>query len=71
MINIQRMFVTDYDPTIEDSYTKWVTTSNSHRIFLEVTDTAGQEAFVAIRDNYIQNGDGFLLGWFIFMESTL
>lgn len=57
----QRMFVTDYDPTIEDSYTKWVTALNSHRVFLEVTDTAGQEAFVAIRDNYIQNGDGFLL----------
>jgi small GTP-binding protein len=57
----QRIFVGDYDPTIEDSYTKWVTNKNGDRIFLDVTDTAGQEAFVAIRDHYIQNGDGFLL----------
>lgn len=38
-----------------------MTTKNGDRIFLDVTDTAGQEAFVAIRDHYIQNGDGFLL----------
>jgi len=57
----QGIFVDGYDPTIEDSYTKWVSTKNGDRIFLDVTDTAGQEAFVAIRDHYIQNGDGFVL----------
>jgi GTPase KRas protein len=55
------MFTEGYDPTIEDSYTKWVTINNKERVFLQVIDTAGQEAFVAIRDNYIQNGDGFML----------
>jgi len=69
----QRMFITGYDPTIEDSYTKWVTVggkTNGTRVFLEVTDTAGQEAFVAIRDHYITNGDGFLLVYAINDEQS-
>ncbi|CBY13289.1 unnamed protein product [Oikopleura dioica] len=57
----QRTFAEYYDPTIEDSYTKWCSTSSGARVFLEVTDTAGQESFEAIRDHYIQNGDGFML----------
>ena len=60
-INFQRVFIDNYDPTIEDSYTKWVTASKNVRLFLQVTDTAGQEEFLAIRDHYITNGDGFLL----------
>jgi len=67
------MFITGYDPTIEDSYTKWVTVggkANGTRVFLEVTDTAGQEAFVAIRDHYITNGDGFLLVYAINDEQS-
>ena len=43
---------------------------NGTRVFLEVTDTAGQEAFVAIRDHYITNGDGFLLVYAINDESS-
>lgn len=57
----QRVFIDNYDPTIEDSYTKWVTANKNTRLFLQVTDTAGQEEFLAIRDHYITNGDGFLL----------
>lgn len=52
---------------------KWVTVggkTNGTRVFLEVTDTAGQEAFVAIRDHYITNGDGFLLVYAINDEQS-
>ena len=52
---------------------KWVTVggkANGTRVFLEVTDTAGQEAFVAIRDHYITNGDGFLLVYAINDEQS-
>jgi len=66
----QGIFVEGYDPTIEDSYTKWVTTRKGDRVFLDVTDTAGQEAFVAIRDHYIQNGDGFMLVYSITDERS-
>ena len=38
-----------------------MTASKNVRLFLQVTDTAGQEEFLAIRDHYITNGDGFLL----------
>ena len=46
----QRVFIDNYDPTIEDSYTKWVTANKNTRLFLQVTDTAGQEEFLGARD---------------------
>jgi len=57
---IQSYFVTDYDPTIEDSYAKqcivdgWVAK-------LDILDTAGQEEFSAMREQYMRSGEGFLL----------
>ena len=47
-----------------------MTTRKGDRVFLDVTDTAGQEAFVAIRDHYIQNGDGFMLVYSITDERS-
>lgn len=82
----QKLFVTDYDPTIEDSYIQhtevdkqWcildgeslafesLELENSvfffHTlcVFLIVLDTAGQEEFSAMREQYMRKGDGFLL----------
>jgi len=57
---IQSYFVTDYDPTIEDSYTKQcVIDDNVAR--LDILDTAGQEEFSAMREQYMRSGEGFLL----------
>jgi Ras-related protein M-Ras len=56
----QRLFVTDYDPTIEDSYLQHVEVDGQCCI-LDVLDTAGQEEFSAMREQYMRKGDGFLL----------
>ena len=74
--------MTDYDPTIEDSYTKqcviddtvakldskwqvWGTGDWSKIVYanllLAVLDTAGQEEFSAMREQYMRSGEGFLL----------
>ena len=45
----QSYFVTDYDPTIEDSYTKQCVIDNKVAK-LDILDTAGQEEFSAMRE---------------------
>uniref|UniRef100_F1LCG0 Ras-related protein R-Ras2 n=1 Tax=Ascaris suum TaxID=6253 RepID=F1LCG0_ASCSU len=57
---VQRYFVTDYDPTIEDSYTKQCYVDDDI-CKLEVLDTAGQEEFSTMREQYLRTGHGFLL----------
>lgn len=52
-------FYEDYEPTRADTYQKKVQ-YNGLDILLHILDTAGQEDYTAIRDNYIQSGDGFL-----------
>ena len=49
-----------YDPTIEDSYRKQVVI-DSQSCMLEVLDTAGQEEYTALRDQWIRDGEGFIL----------
>ncbi|OWK17943.1 hypothetical protein Celaphus_00009063 [Cervus elaphus hippelaphus] len=53
-------FVTDYDPTIEDSYTKQCVIDD-RAARLDILDTAGQEEFGAMREQYMRTGEGFLL----------
>ncbi|CAD7671551.1 unnamed protein product [Nyctereutes procyonoides] len=57
---IQSYFVTDYDPTIEDSYTKQCVIDD-RAARLDILDTAGQEEFGAMREQYMRTGEGFLL----------
>jgi Ras-related protein M-Ras len=54
------MFVEDYDPTIEDSYIQHVDVDRQVCV-LDVLDTAGQEEFSALREQYMRKGDGFLI----------
>uniref|UniRef100_A0A8D3EBY7 RAS related n=1 Tax=Scophthalmus maximus TaxID=52904 RepID=A0A8D3EBY7_SCOMX len=56
----QSYFVSDYDPTIEDSYTK-ICTVDGKETRLDILDTAGQEEFGAMREQYMRSGEGFLL----------
>ncbi|XP_004711618.2 ras-related protein R-Ras2 isoform X1 [Echinops telfairi] len=56
----QSYFVTDYDPTIEDSYTKQCVIDD-RAARLDILDTAGQEEFGAMREQYMRTGEGFLL----------
>lgn len=53
-------FVETYDPTIEDSYRKQVVIDQQPCV-LEVLDTAGQEEYTALRDQWIRDGEGFVL----------
>lgn len=57
---IQSYFVQDYDPTIEDSYTKQCVIDDVVAR-LDILDTAGQEQFSAMREQYMRTGEGFLL----------
>eukprot|EP00127_Corallochytrium_limacisporum_P000524 Clim_evm26s15 gene=Clim_evmTU26s15 len=57
---VQNHFVDEYDPTIEDSYRKQ-TTVDDETCLLDILDTAGQEEYSAMRDQYMRTGEGFLL----------
>jgi len=57
---IQNHFIDEYDPTIEDSYRKQVTIDGETSL-LDILDTAGQEEYSAMRDQYMRTGQGFLL----------
>ena len=57
---IQNHFINEYDPTIEDSYRKQVTIDTEPTCLLDILDTAGQEEYSAMRDQYMRTGQGFL-----------
>lgn len=52
-------FVEDYEPTKADSYRKKVVLDGDE-CQIDILDTAGQEDYAAIRDNYFRSGEGFL-----------
>jgi len=52
-------FVVDYEPTKADSYRKKVVL-DGEEVQIDILDTAGQEDYAAIRDNYFRAGEGFL-----------
>ncbi|KAJ3345588.1 hypothetical protein HDU83_003915 [Entophlyctis luteolus] len=58
-----------YDPTIEDSYSKQVVIDDIP-CNLEVLDTAGQEEYTALRDQWIRDGQGFLIVYSITSRET-
>lgn len=51
-------FIEEYDPTKADSYRKKVVL-DGQECFIDILDTAGQEEYAAIRDNYYRSGEGF------------
>jgi small GTP-binding protein len=61
---IQGNFVEKYDPTIEDSYRKQVAVDGT-AVLLDIMDTAGQEEYSALRDQYMKTGQGFILAYSI------
>jgi len=66
---ISGQFVDDYDPTLEDSYRKQ-TTIDHNECILDIFDTAGQEVFSAVRDQYMRTGDGFLVVYSITLQDS-
>ncbi|KZT19371.1 ras protein [Neolentinus lepideus HHB14362 ss-1] len=58
-----------YDPTIEDAYRKQLVV-DSQMCFIEVIDTAGQEEYATLRDQWVREGQGFILVYSIASRST-
>ncbi|XP_046914170.2 ras-related protein Ral-A [Dermatophagoides farinae] len=52
-------FVTDYEPTKADSY-RTNAKVDGQEVNVDILDTAGQEDYAAIRDNYFRSGEGFM-----------
>lgn len=53
------MFSKPFPPKTADSYRKKVKLE-SDEVQIDILDTAGQEDYAAIRDNYFRSGEGFL-----------
>ncbi|KAI8876945.1 ras protein [Backusella circina FSU 941] len=66
---IQSHFIDEYDPTIEDSYRKQCIIDEETAL-LDVLDTAGQEEYSAMREQYMRSGEGFLLVYSITSRSS-
>ncbi|KAM8980754.1 GTPase NRas-like [Sarcophilus harrisii] len=56
---IKNQFVTEYDPTIEDSYHRQ-TVVDKEPCQLDILDTTGIEEYCPLRDQFIHWGEGFL-----------
>lgn len=57
---MQNRFVEGHDPTIEDSYQKYINVEGKP-CRLDILDTAGQEEFKSMRSQYMRQGQGFIL----------
>ncbi|ELP86448.1 hypothetical protein EIN_031890 [Entamoeba invadens IP1] len=53
-------FNIEYNPTIEDSYSSEVTVDGK-LIKMSIVDTAGQEEYISLREQYYIKGDGFVM----------
>lgn len=62
-------FVETYDPTIEDAYRKQLVV-DKRMCFVEVIDTAGQEEYATLRDQWVREGQGFILVYSIASRAT-
>lgn len=63
-------FVEDYEPTKADSYRKKLLL-DGYEAQIDILDTAGQEDYAAIRDNYFRSGEAFLCVFSILEEESL
>ncbi len=57
---VRNVFVSTYDPTIEDTYRKMLVI-DGQQCMVEILDTAGTEQFLALKELYIKSGQGFIL----------
>jgi len=62
-------FVEEYDPTSADSYRKQIQLDGND-MQLDILDTAGQEEYAAMRDNYFRTGEGFLCVYSMTMQNS-
>ncbi|KAK0619448.1 small GTPase superfamily [Immersiella caudata] len=58
-----------YDPTVEDSYRKQAVIDDQ-ACMLEILDSAGQEEYTALRDQWIRDGEGFVVVYSVSSRSS-
>ena len=51
----------EHDPTVEDSYTVIISTSTGEGRHFKILDTAGEDDYQTMIDEWIKTADGFLL----------
>ena len=51
----------EHDPTVEDSYSIRITTNKGEEREFKILDTAGEEDYQTMMDEWIKKADGFLL----------
>eukprot|EP01119_Soliformovum_irregulare_P022297 TRINITY_DN75_c0_g1_i1.p1 TRINITY_DN75_c0_g1~~TRINITY_DN75_c0_g1_i1.p1 ORF type:complete len:211 (+),score=30.85 TRINITY_DN75_c0_g1_i1:50-682(+) len=57
---VHNTFPTVYDPTIEDNFRKQALIDDKCQM-LDILDTAGQEEFACMRDQWVRTGEGFII----------
>eukprot|EP01129_Flabellula_baltica_P017287 TRINITY_DN9538_c0_g1_i2.p1 TRINITY_DN9538_c0_g1~~TRINITY_DN9538_c0_g1_i2.p1 ORF type:complete len:190 (+),score=33.00 TRINITY_DN9538_c0_g1_i2:24-593(+) len=57
---VKNQFVSEYDPTIEDSYRKQIDVDGQVFV-LDIFDTAGQEEYATITELYVKTAQGFVV----------
>jgi len=57
---VHNAFPVDYDPTIEDNFRKQVVVDDVCQM-LDILDTAGQEEFACMKDQWVRGGEGFVI----------
>eukprot|EP00484_Ammonia_sp_Unknown_P017616 CAMPEP_0197043022 /NCGR_PEP_ID=MMETSP1384-20130603/19311_1 /TAXON_ID=29189 /ORGANISM="Ammonia sp." /LENGTH=317 /DNA_ID=CAMNT_0042474241 /DNA_START=52 /DNA_END=1005 /DNA_ORIENTATION=+ len=67
---IKGQFVANYDPTIEDAYKKGIYL-DGNQLALDILDTAGQEDFDCLREQWMKNKDAFILVFSITKQGSL
>ena len=67
---VKNYFLNEYDPTIEDIYRSFYNV-NGNNVPLEIIDTAGQEEYSALRDQYIRAGEAFILVFSITSKTSI
>ncbi|CAG9331790.1 unnamed protein product [Blepharisma stoltei] len=67
---VNNKFIRDYDPTIEDYYTKNAIIDGEPTV-LSILDTAGMEDYFPLIDDWIDNKDGFILVFSVELPDSL
>ncbi|KAG9393609.1 Small GTPase superfamily [Carpediemonas membranifera] len=66
---VKGKFVAKYDPTIQDFYKKQVD-CGGEAILLDILDTAGQEEYSSLRDQYMRDANGFVLVYSVTSQAS-
>ncbi|ELP95038.1 hypothetical protein EIN_252820 [Entamoeba invadens IP1] len=66
---VSGVFVQMYNPTIEDSFNTTIDV-DGEMVSLNVVDTAGQEEYSSLRDQYMRSGDGFVIVYSIISTTS-